>query len=92
MSETDVIEIARTALIATIVVGGPLMLIALVVGLIISLFQALTQIQEQTLTFVPKIVILFAAMVVLLPFMLGHMRTLTMDLTDRIVAIGLSGE
>lgn len=91
MSEADVISIARDALIATVVVGGPLMLIALVVGLVISLFQALTQIQEQTLTFVPKIIILFAAMIVLLPFMLGHMRTLTENVMDRIVAIGLDG-
>lgn len=91
MTEADIIEIASDALLATVIVGGPLMLLALVVGLIISLFQALTQIQEQTLTFVPKIVILFAAMILLLPFMLGHMRALTENMMDRIVAVGLSG-
>lgn len=90
MSEADIIEIARDALLTTVIVGGPLMLIGLVIGLIISLFQALTQIQEQTLTFVPKIVIMFAAMVILLPFMLGHMKTFTEGIMDRMVAVGLS--
>ena len=66
--------------------GAPLMLIALLIGLVISLFQALTQIQEVTLTFVPKIIVVFVAMLLLAPFML---HTLT-DFTERIMqqAIG----
>ena len=64
------------------------MLIGLVVGLVIAVFQALTQIQEVTLTFVPKIIIIFLAMLVLLPFMLRHLQDLTLFLMDRIVAIG----
>lgn len=91
MNEADVIDVARDALVATLVVAGPLMLVALVVGLAISLVQALTQIQEMTLTFVPKIVVMFAAMIFLLPFMLSHMRTLTEGLMGRIAAFGAGG-
>ncbi|MFV3128550.1 flagellar biosynthesis protein FliQ [Niveispirillum sp. KHB5.9] len=90
MNEAEAIEIVRDALFTTIIVSLPLMLIALVVGLAISLFQALTQLQEQTLTFVPKILILFTAMVFLLPFMNGHLRTFTERIMDRIVAVGTS--
>jgi flagellar biosynthetic protein FliQ len=87
MSQADVLDIIREGLLITILVGGPLMLVALVVGLAISLFQALTQIQEQTLTFVPKIVIMFGAMVFLLPFMLGQLETFTRGIMDKIVGI-----
>lgn len=88
MNEAEAIEIVRDALFTTIIVSLPLMLIALVVGLAISLFQALTQLQEQTLTFVPKILILFTAMVFLLPFMNGHLKTFTERIMDRIIAVG----
>jgi len=67
---------------------GAVMVISLVVGLVISLFQALTQIQEQTLTFVPKIVVMFVSLLVLLPFMLSTLITFTERLVDRIVSIG----
>ncbi|MFV3076159.1 flagellar biosynthesis protein FliQ [Niveispirillum fermenti] len=92
MNEAEAIEIVRDALFTTIIVSMPLMLIALVVGLVISLFQALTQLQEQTLTFVPKILILFTAMVFLLPFMNGHLQSFTERIMDRIVALGTGPE
>ncbi|HYE50937.1 MAG TPA: flagellar biosynthesis protein FliQ [Azospirillaceae bacterium] len=91
MNQTEVIDIVREALLVTLIVGGPIMAIALVVGLAISLLQALTQIQEATLTFVPKIVIMFAALVFLAPYMLGHMTTFTQAIMDRIVGIGTGG-
>jgi flagellar biosynthetic protein FliQ len=91
MNQTEVIDVVREALLVTLIVGGPLMAIALVVGLVISLFQALTQIQEQTLAFVPKIVIMFASLVFLAPFMLGHMTTFTKAIMDRIIGIGTGG-
>jgi flagellar biosynthetic protein FliQ len=86
MDEAALIEIGRDAVIVTLKLGAPLMLISLLIGLIISLFQALTQIQEVTLTFVPKIVVVFISMLLLAPFML---HTLT-DFTERIMqrAIG----
>ena len=61
MTVTDAIEICREAIMAMIFISAPILVIMLVVGVIISLFQALTQIQEQTLTFVPKMLIGFAA-------------------------------
>lgn len=88
MNEASIVELARESIIVLLQVCGPLMVIALVVGLVISLFQALTQIQEQTLTFVPKIVIMFLALLVLLPFMLSTLITFTERLIDRIVSLG----
>ncbi len=63
------------------------MLLALIVAVIISLFQTLTQIQEATLTFMPKIVVIFVAMLLLLPFMIDTISSFTHELVDRIVAI-----
>ena len=80
MDEAVLLEVGRDAVIVTLKLGAPLMLIALLIGLVISLFQALTQIQEVTLTFVPKIIVVFVAMLLLAPFML---HTLT-DFTERI--------
>ena len=86
MDESVILEVGRDAVIVTLKLGAPLMIIALLIGLVISLFQALTQIQEVTLTFVPKIIVVFISMLLLAPFML---HTLT-DFTERIMqqAIG----
>ena len=81
MDESVLLEVGRDAVIVTLKLGAPLMIIALLIGLIISLVQALTQIQEVTLTFVPKIIVVFIAMLLLAPFML---HTLT-DFTERIM-------
>lgn len=88
MTATEVIELARESLIVMLKIGGPILLIALVVGLVVSLFQALTQIQEMTLTFVPKILLIFTALLILLPFMLATLITFTEGLVDRIIAGG----
>ena len=56
MNELVIMTIVKKALITGVTVGGPILIISLVVGLIISIFQATTQIQEQTLTFVPKLI------------------------------------
>ena len=69
MTSGAILDIARDGIVTFLKVGGPLMVIALAVGLIVSLVQALTQIQEQTLVFVPKILAVFAALLLLLPFM-----------------------
>lgn len=81
MDEAVLLEVGRDAVIVTLKLGAPLMVIALLIGLVISLFQALTQIQEVTLTFVPKIIVVFVSMLLLAPFML---HTLT-DFTERIM-------
>jgi flagellar biosynthetic protein FliQ len=69
-------------------IGGPVMLVALVAGLAISLVQALTQIQEMTLAFVPKIVLIFLSLLLFLPFMVSTLTGFTQRLFDKIVALG----
>ena len=88
MNEAQALDIAREAVYALLITASPLMLIGLMVGLAIAIIQALTQIQEVTLTFVPKIIVIFLSMLVLLPFMLSHLQDLTYYLMDKIVAIG----
>ena len=84
MNEAEVLEIAREALVVTMKVGAPVMLVALIVGLAISLLQALTQVQEQTLSFVPKIFLIFVSLMIFMPFMLGTLRDFTQLLMERI--------
>ena len=69
MTGAAILDIARDGIVTFLKVGAPLMLVALTIGFVISLLQALTQIQEQTLIFVPKILAVFAAMLLMLPFM-----------------------
>lgn len=88
MNATDVLDVSREAVVVMLKVGTPLLLLALIVGLVIALFQALTQIQELTLTFVPKILIIFVSLIVLMPFMMTTMVTFGQSLMDRIVSLG----
>lgn len=88
MTEVEVIEVGREAVITILYAAGPLMAIALAVGLTVSLFQALTQIQEMTLAFVPKIVAIFGASIALAPFIVATVDGLARSMFDRIVAIG----
>ena len=88
MTSVDVLEIAREAIYVMLKIGAPVMLMALAVGLIVSLFQALTQIQEMTLAFVPKILVIFVSVLLLLPSMLATLSTFTNRLAERIVTLG----
>ncbi len=88
MNAADVMEVGREAVIVMLKVASPILLLALFVGLIISLFQALTQIQEMTLTFVPKAMVIFLSLLVFMPFMLGVLITFTESLMDRVVSMG----
>ncbi len=88
MNAADLLDFARDGITTFLKVGGPLMLIALGVGLVISLIQALTQIQEQTLIFVPKIVAVFAAMLFLLPFMGDALASYMARVAERIASGG----
>ncbi len=88
MNATDVLEVAHEAVIVMLKMGSPVLMIALFIGLTISLFQALTQMQEMTLTFVPKAFAIFVSLLVFLPFMLGVLTTFTQSLMDRIVSLG----
>jgi flagellar biosynthetic protein FliQ len=68
MSLDQATDLVRNALILALVISGPMLVIGLVVGVVVSLVQAVTQIQEQTLTFVPKTVAMFAAAIVMMPW------------------------
>ena len=68
-----ILHLTHEALLMTLVVCGPSIVISMIVGLIISLFQAVTQIQEQTLTFVPKMIIIFGSLAALGPWIGGNM-------------------
>lgn len=87
MESAEIIEVLREAIYVLILISSPPMLVALFVGLIIALFQALTQIQEATLTFVPKILAMLLTLVVVLPFIFGTLVEFTHRLQDKIVHI-----
>ena len=86
MSPTDTIDFAREAIWVLLEISAPAMLAALVVGLGIGLLQALTQIQEATLVFVPKIIAIFAVLLVALPFAGEAMYGLMTEIANRIAA------
>ena len=88
MDEVVVLQIGREALFVILKVSGPIMMAGLAIGLLIALFQALTTIQEMTLTFVPKILVIFIAIVVSLPFMLPTVVEFANGLFDRIISLG----
>ena len=87
MNSLDFIEVARDGLVVMLKIGSPVMLIALLTGLAISLVQALTQIQEMTLAFVPKILVIFVSLILFLPFMMTTLTTFSQRLFDRIVSL-----
>ena len=82
------LEISRLTFLVILKAGGPIMAAGLVIGLIIAVFQTLTSIQEMTLTFVPKIIIIFAAGIVFMPFMMTSVIDFTNTLYDKIVGLG----
>jgi flagellar biosynthetic protein FliQ len=86
MSSTDYIDFARTCILTLLEVISPAMITALVVGLAVGLLQALTQIQEMTLVFVPKIVAIFVVLLITLPFAGQAMNGLMVDISQRISA------
>jgi len=88
MTGLAILDIARDGIVTFLKVAGPLMIVALVVGLAVSLFQALTQIQEQTLIYVPKIVAVFAALLLMLPFMGDALASYMTRIAGRIASGG----
>jgi flagellar biosynthesis protein FliQ len=85
MSGAEVLDVARDAILTLILVSAPIMLVGLAVGLAVSLLQALTQIQEMTIAFVPKILAIFVAMLVALPFMAEKMHAQMLRIAARII-------
>jgi flagellar biosynthetic protein FliQ len=88
MTADDVLDIAREGIFVLIKMGAPIMIVALVVGLVIALFQALTQMQEMTLSFVPKILAIFLTGLLVLPFMIATLVGFGESLFRRIALLG----
>jgi flagellar biosynthetic protein FliQ len=86
MTSADALTVARDTIIVALKLGAPAMLLALAVGLAISFFQALTQIQEMTLTFVPKMIVILLSLLLFLPFMLSTLTSFTESLMGRIIS------
>ncbi len=80
MTDAMVLEVGRNAMTVTLLLAGPLLGASLVVGLVISIFQAVTQINEATLSFVPKILAIFATLAVMGTWMMGTMVSYTHNL------------
>ena len=88
MSGETVLDLAREGIWVMILVAAPMMIVGLLVGVIIALFQALTQIQEMTLVFVPKILSIFVVMLLALPFMGSTLGSYMQRLADMIIVGG----
>lgn len=86
MSPADSIDFARQAIWVLLEISAPAMITALVVGLGIGLLQALTQIQEMTLTFVPKMLVILLSLLLFLPFMLQTLISFTQGLMERVIS------
>lgn len=84
MTPQTVVEIGREALTVTLLVSAPLLACALVIGLIISIFQAVTQINEMTLTYVPKIIAVCVALLIFLPWMIATLTDFTRHMFEMI--------
>ena len=89
MTETQAYDVISDTVLAVLLASGPVLLVALVVGLVIAFFQALTQIQEMTLTFVPKIAMIFVTLLVTTPFMYATLKKLSDAVFDMILSGGL---
>jgi flagellar biosynthesis protein FliQ len=87
MTQDQVVSLVVDAVGVSLKVALPMLIVALVVGLAVSIFQAVTQIQEQTLTFIPKLIGLAAVIVVAGPWMLGQIVSYTQDLYQRIPSL-----
>ncbi|WP_413558704.1 flagellar biosynthesis protein FliQ [Bdellovibrio sp. HCB209] len=87
MTEELVIRLGQDALRTTAMLAAPLLISTLIVGLAVSIFQALTQINEQTLTFIPKMIVVAAVLVLAGPWMMDVLTTYTSTLIDNIPAM-----
>lgn len=84
MENEFAVEVVNQAIKVTLMLAAPMLIGALVVGVLVSIFQAVTQINEQTLSFIPKILVIIAALVIFSPWMMETMVTFTQDLITSI--------
>jgi len=87
MEVPEVLDVARDGIYVLLITIAPVMGVGLAVGLIIALFQALTQIQEMTLVFVPKILTVFLSLLIFMPFMIGNLTGFMDRIAQRITAL-----
>ncbi len=88
MTPQMVVTIGREALVTTLMICGPMLIFGLVVGLAVSIFQAVTQIHEMTLTFVPKILAVALALLIFLPWMINIATDFTRHMFDLVPTLG----
>jgi flagellar biosynthesis protein FliQ len=88
MTEAELLDIAREGIWTMIKVAAPVLLTGMAVGVALALFQSVTQLQEQTLTFVPKILAVFASLIIFLPFMINTLSDFWRTIMDRMIAGG----
>jgi flagellar biosynthetic protein FliQ len=86
MTGPEVLDVARDAIYTLIIVASPVMMVGLVVGIAISLLQALTQIQEMTISFIPKILAIFVSLIIALPFMAEKLHAEMIRIAARIAS------
>ena len=91
MTPQDVVELTRHTVETVLLVAAPMLIAALVVGLTVSIFQAATQIQEQTLTFAPKIVAVLLALVISAPWAIKNLLSFTQEVLQTLSSIGVGG-
>ncbi len=88
MNADHVLDLARESILVMIKIGAPIMIVALLVGVVIALIQALTQMQEMTLSFVPKVLAIFVTVLLSLPFMINTLINFGEDLFRQIAMLG----
>ena len=91
MGHETLLDLAKSTLVTALLIVAPALLVGMIVGLVISFFQTVTSLQEQTLTIVPKMLAVLATLVVLMPWILGTLREFTAALFRDLAAYGLSG-
>jgi flagellar biosynthetic protein FliQ len=84
MDAQDAIELGREAMMMTLLIGTPVLAVGMAVGLLVGLMQALTQIQEQTVAFVPKLVVMVLVLTFTMPWLIDQMMQYTTELIERI--------
>lgn len=87
MTEAQIIDVLREMMMVCIKIAGPLLLVSIVVGLIVAIFQAATQIQEQTLTFVPKLLVIALVLLLMGSFIYVTMREFTVGIFDLMATV-----
>ena len=88
MNEAQLLDIAREGVWCMIKIAAPVLLAGLAVGVLISILQSVTQLQETTLTFVPKVLVMFAALILFLPFMINTLSDFWRSVLDRMISGG----